>query len=140
MHLALDMKIVLHFSFSFLRCCFLHNCFCSLCWSFLSLSLLLGCIRAGIIAAPVQPPDPNRLAHDVARMNAIANACSARAILCNNEYNRIRQLSKLRQVCDKAATKKRKKEKENVILRKKCAFLVVSPWLSELAQFALACH
>jgi acyl-CoA synthetase (AMP-forming)/AMP-acid ligase II len=58
---------------------------------------LVGCLFAGIIAVPVQVPDPARLEHDVARLNLVAQASGAVAILCNSEYNHLRQITRIKQ-------------------------------------------
>ncbi|RKH09839.1 amino acid adenylation domain-containing protein [Corallococcus sp. CA053C] len=41
----------------------------------------LGCLSAGVIAAPAYPPDPSRLERTLGRLRSIAQDCGARAVL-----------------------------------------------------------
>lgn len=52
----------------------------------------LGCLLAGVVPAPVYPPNPLRLERDLETFAAISADCRAAAILTNAEYSRMRQL------------------------------------------------
>ena len=45
-----------------------------------------GCLYAGIVAVPVCPPDPTRLAHTLPHFNKIVEDCGAVALLTDRQY------------------------------------------------------
>ena len=49
-----------------------------------------GCLYAGIVAVPVCPPDPTRLAHALPHFNKIVEDCGAVAVLTDRQYSLVR--------------------------------------------------
>ncbi|WP_375765676.1 FAD-dependent oxidoreductase [Archangium gephyra] len=56
----------------------------------------VGCLIAGIVPAPIYPPNPLKLKKDLATFQAIATNCQAAAVLTNKEYARARLLGGLK--------------------------------------------
>ncbi|UMP06721.1 fatty acyl-AMP ligase [Amycolatopsis sp. EV170708-02-1] len=56
---------------------------------------LLGCLMAGVIAAPAYPPDPLRPGTGVTRLGGIIDATGAKAVLTGKSYNRIRRIGSM---------------------------------------------
>lgn len=56
----------------------------------------LGCLRAGIIAVPVFPPDPFRLKKDIVMFATITGNCGARVALTSSAYNSAKKMSALK--------------------------------------------
>jgi acyl-CoA synthetase (AMP-forming)/AMP-acid ligase II/acyl carrier protein len=55
----------------------------------------LGCLRAGIIAVPVFPPDPTRLNKDLEMFSTIVNSCKATTALTSSVYNYASKLASI---------------------------------------------
>lgn len=49
-----------------------------------------GCLYAGVVAVPVCPPDPTRLAHTLPHFNKIVEDCGAVAVLTDRQYSLVR--------------------------------------------------
>lgn len=47
----------------------------------------IACLKAGIIAVPVYPPDPMRLNKDLNMFASLVQACGAQTALTSNLYN-----------------------------------------------------
>lgn len=58
----------------------------------------LACLRAGIIAVPVFPPDPTRLSKDLALFASTQARSGARVALTNHEYNYAKKLGYLQKL------------------------------------------
>ncbi|CAM3455662.1 fatty acyl-AMP ligase [Corallococcus sp. ZKHCc1 1396] len=58
----------------------------------------LGCLLAGLVPAPVYPPNPLGLEHDLGTFAAIATDCRASAVLTNASYARMRQLGAVKRL------------------------------------------
>ena len=58
--------------------------------------VFLGCLKAGIIAVPTFPPDPNRLNKDVAMFSVIAASCGAKIALTSSSYNQATKLATIK--------------------------------------------
>jgi len=56
----------------------------------------VGCLLAGIVPAPIYPPNPLKLKQDLATFQAIATSCQASAVLTNKEYARAKLLGGLK--------------------------------------------
>jgi acyl-CoA synthetase (AMP-forming)/AMP-acid ligase II/surfactin synthase thioesterase subunit/acyl carrier protein len=56
----------------------------------------VGCLIAGIVPAPIYPPNPLKLKQDLATFQAIATNCQAAAVLTNKEYARAKLLGGLK--------------------------------------------
>ncbi|HZI03033.1 MAG TPA: fatty acyl-AMP ligase, partial [Archangium sp.] len=56
----------------------------------------VGCLMAGIVPAPIYPPNPLKLKQDLATFQAIATNCRAAAVLTNKEYARAKLLGGLK--------------------------------------------
>ena len=56
----------------------------------------VGCLMAGIVPAPIYPPNPLKLRKDLATFQAIATNCQAAAVLTNKEYARAKMLGGLK--------------------------------------------
>ena len=56
----------------------------------------VGCLIAGIVPAPIYPPNPLKLRKDLATFQAIATNCQAAAVLTNKEYARAKLLGGLK--------------------------------------------
>lgn len=54
-----------------------------------------GCLRIGAIAVPVYPPDPNKLAMGVKKLDLVRKSCDARLCLTERTLNRMRQLTSM---------------------------------------------
>lgn len=60
----------------------------------------LACLKAGVIAVPVFPPNPTR--RDTLQMFAkIVQGCGAKVALTNTEYNYMKKMAGIKQVFDK---------------------------------------
>lgn len=57
---------------------------------------ILGCLFAGVVPAPIAPPNPMRLEADLPRFEQIARDSGCRAVLTNGQYRRYRRLATLR--------------------------------------------
>jgi acyl-CoA synthetase (AMP-forming)/AMP-acid ligase II len=49
-----------------------------------------GCLFARVVAVPVCPPDPTRLAHTLPHFNRIVHDCGAIAILTDRTFHMVR--------------------------------------------------
>lgn len=58
-------------------------------------AVFLGCLRAGIIAVPVYPPNPANLKKSLQKLQLIVNSCSPKMILVDPLVNKLRLTSKL---------------------------------------------
>ncbi len=56
----------------------------------------VGCLIAGIVPAPIYPPNPLKLKQDLANFQAIATNCQAAAVLTNKEYARAKLLGSVK--------------------------------------------
>ena len=56
----------------------------------------VGCLIAGLVPAPIYPPNPLKLRKDLATFQAIATNCQAAAVLTNKEYARAKLLGGLK--------------------------------------------
>ncbi len=56
----------------------------------------LGCLRAGVVAVPVYPPNPATLKKSTAKLRLVVDSCEPRLILVDAAVNRLRLASKLR--------------------------------------------
>ena len=54
------------------------------------------CLRAGVIAVPVFPPDPSKLQKDLTMFVAIQASSGAQVALCNASYDHAKKLAGLR--------------------------------------------
>ncbi|KAA0146165.1 hypothetical protein FNF27_01786 [Cafeteria roenbergensis] len=52
----------------------------------------LACLRAGIVAVPVYPPNPRGLAHHLRAFASIADTCGATAVLTHRDFSSARRL------------------------------------------------
>jgi len=71
----------------------------------------LACLRAGLVAVPVYPPDPGRK-DSVSAFVGIARGCRARIALTNGEYAHAKRLGKMKDAF-MSKFKKRKAERED---------------------------
>lgn len=58
-------------------------------------AVFLGCLRAGIIAVPVYPPNPAKLKKSLQKLQLIVDSCSPKMILVDPVVNKFRLTSKL---------------------------------------------
>ncbi|CAM9741072.1 unnamed protein product, partial [Ectocarpus fasciculatus] len=61
-------------------------------------AIFLGCLRAGIIAVPVYPPNPATLKKSLRKLQLIVDSCTPKMILVCPLVNKLRLASKLRAV------------------------------------------
>lgn len=61
-------------------------------------AVFLGCLRAGIIAVPVYPPNPATLKKSLRKLRLIVDSCEPEAVLLCPVVNKLRLASKLRAV------------------------------------------
>ena len=52
----------------------------------------LGCLRAGIVAVPIYPPNPKKLEQALAKMNLVVRDCNAKLILVDSAVNNLKRL------------------------------------------------
>jgi len=58
-------------------------------WSFYV--VFWACLRAGVVAVPVYPPDPSKLAKAIDKLRLVADACDARLCLCDDDVALLRR-------------------------------------------------
>jgi len=58
--------------------------------------VFLGCLRAGIIAVPVYPPNPATLKKSLRKLQGIVDSCTPRMALVGPAVNKLRLASKLK--------------------------------------------
>jgi len=56
----------------------------------------LGCLRAGVVAVPVYPPNPATLKKSTAKLRLVVESCEPKLIVVDAAVNRLRLASKLR--------------------------------------------
>ena len=71
-------------------------------------STFFGCLRAGVVAVPIYPPNPNNMPAALAKMNKIIMDCDAKIVMIDESINllRINPLSKNRRHWPKDVTYK----------------------------------
>lgn len=57
--------------------------------------VFLGCLRAGVVAVPVYPPNPANLKRSLGKLRLVAQSCDAKMILVDPPVNRLRLASRL---------------------------------------------
>lgn len=58
-------------------------------------AVFLGCLRAGIIAVPVYPPNPAKLKKSLQKLQLVVTNCTPKMILVDPLVNKLRQMSNL---------------------------------------------
>ncbi|CAI5954472.1 unnamed protein product [Closterium sp. NIES-65] len=58
----------------------------------------IACLRSGVVAVPVYPPNPRELKKDVEKLTRLVNDCGARIVLSTSEYRSKIRLSLLKLV------------------------------------------
>ena len=66
---------------------------------------LLACFKAGLIAVPVFPPDPNRLKKDLNHFVNIQKSSGSATVLSNKEYNFAKKIVGLKNIFSSDTTK-----------------------------------
>eukprot|EP00752_Nemacystus_decipiens_P017698 g15868.t1 len=61
-------------------------------------AVFLGCLRAGIIAVPVYPPNPAKLSTSLQKLRLIVDDCTPKMIIVSPAVNKLRLASKLRAI------------------------------------------
>ena len=56
----------------------------------------LGCLRAGVIAVPVYPPNPATLKKSLPKLQLVVDSCEPKLIVVDSSVNRLRLASKIR--------------------------------------------
>lgn len=56
----------------------------------------LACVRAGVIAVPVFPPDPSKLKKDLYMFKAIQSNCDAKVALTSSSYNYAKKIADIK--------------------------------------------
>eukprot|EP00850_Spirogloea_muscicola_P015430 SM000118S25573 [mRNA] locus=s118:32980:40361:- [translate_table: standard] len=59
------------------------------------LEAFLACLRSGIIAVPVYPPNPSSLSVDIPKLRRVVKDAGASLILTSHAYSRLRKLTRL---------------------------------------------
>lgn len=65
----------------------------------------LGCLRAGLVAVPVYPPNPKGIKKNVQLFSGIQENCQAKVALCNGEYMKIKRLTDMKEFFTKSGVK-----------------------------------
>ncbi|CAM9541065.1 unnamed protein product, partial [Discosporangium mesarthrocarpum] len=56
----------------------------------------VACLRAGIIAVPVYPPDPRKLGRDVQAFTKTAESCAAKVALTSSAYGHVKKMAEIK--------------------------------------------
>lgn len=65
----------------------------------------IGCLKAGVVAVPVFPPNPAKLDKDLGMFVTISNSCEAKTALTCNSYNYATKIASLKSLWSTKSTK-----------------------------------